>query len=356
MKRNQNIEAMRGGAILFILIYHYAIRIPGMIYSNFGRAINEGLCQSAMLLFFSISGFGIYTYLDSKRDNISVSHFIKRRFMALIPQYYFNIIIVLLTTGTAYIASYHCKTIVSMFLLVHNIFPSTNGHINGVTWTLGLMMQFYIIAIPLYKVITKYNWVVYVISILFTLIARALIFRYLDYTGKDPTLYVIYSIRQIYTTLDIFVGGMCAAHFYKKGYNKIPESFSFILVVGMGLLILTTFVVLVYTPSELFVWGNNIRSLIWPPLMGTEVALLLFCCTNMKLGYSSILGRVIQLIARNEYGIYLWHMVIIDNISANSPLYTQILNKSPIILLVIMMIIAILVGGASNRLFLKNNR
>ena len=90
--RNQDIEMLRGVAMLLILFYHYTQIIPGIMSTHWLQMIDEGFCQIAMVLFFSISGFGSYIYL-TKSENKGLLFYVKKRFYAIAPQYYFCLII-----------------------------------------------------------------------------------------------------------------------------------------------------------------------------------------------------------------------------------------------------------------------
>jgi peptidoglycan/LPS O-acetylase OafA/YrhL len=63
----------------------------------------------------------------------------------------------------------------------------------------------------------------------------------------------------------------------------------------------------------------------------------------------SIFGRAIQFVAKNEYGIYLWHMILFGCISG-SAIYYSWYEKYPILILLVMWILAIFTGTISTKL------
>ena len=356
MKRNKNIELLRCIAIILMLFYHYTVVIPGIMNTHFLQILDEAFCQIALLLFFTISGFGTFVYLDRQSAVPSTYEYVKKRLKKIAPQYYFCSVVILLTTGTAYLAINQIKSVAAVITFTHNLFPSTNGVINGVTWTIGLIMQFYFIAVICYRCIKRWGGIkVYLASLLLTLTVRFLISRIIYVQNLDPTLYVVFSIRQIYTTIDIFIAGMCAARCYLNGYHKLTNAQAVVSAILCGVLMILTFMVLTYAPNSQYVWGYNLRSLLWQPVLGVEVAFLCFVVSGVNCAYSSLAGRTAQVIANNEYGIYLWHMVLIANVSAGSPIYADILMKNPIVLLLLMIIAAIVVGSLSNYLFINKN-
>ena len=80
--RNQDIEMLRGIAMLLILFYHYTQIIPGIMNTHWLQMLDEGLCQLAMVLFFSISGFGTYIYLHKHTDEGMLAY-VKKDFFLL---------------------------------------------------------------------------------------------------------------------------------------------------------------------------------------------------------------------------------------------------------------------------------
>ena len=206
-QRNLDIEMLRGIAILLILFYHYTQIIPGIMNTHWLQMIDEGFCQMAMIMFFSISGFGSYVYLFKHRDGKALSY-VKKRFRAIAPQYYFCLVVLLLTVSANFLAWNQILRVSAFFAFVQNLFASTNTMINGATWTIALMMQFYLIAPLVYKLVQKYGVKFYVLSICVTFLIRMLVSLYIRRINGDSFLFVVYSIRQIYTTFDIFVGGM----------------------------------------------------------------------------------------------------------------------------------------------------
>ncbi len=356
-QRNLDIEMLRGIAILLILFYHYTQIIPGIMNTHWLQMIDEGFCQMAMIMFFSISGFGSYVYLFKHRDGKALSY-VKKRFRAIAPQYYFCLVVLLLTVSANFLAWNQILRVSAFFAFVQNLFASTNTMINGATWTIALMMQFYLIAPLVYKLVQKYGVKFYVLSICVTFLIRMLVSLYIRRINGDSFLFVVYSIRQIYTTFDIFVGGMIVGKNYMERERELNAFRCRWGVAIVFLSILGSFMVFTYTPSSNYVWGANVRSWMWPAVLGIEVAFLLHLCTGIKLKYQSIGGKFIQFIAKNEYGIYLWHMPLISTISVSSPMYAGALERSPEGTLIVMGMLAIMVGKGSNDLlnrFVKKN-
>ena len=155
MKRNRGVDIFRTGALLLVLIYHAWV-VCGQ------QPINNSLINIIVLLggeigvtaFFCLSGFGIFYSLDSmeKKGELSFKTHMSKRLARVAPQYYLNLLVMLLFGGaTVYLSTEHMPNIASHLVFAHNLFPAHHGAINGVLWTMGVIVQFYLIAIILYK-------------------------------------------------------------------------------------------------------------------------------------------------------------------------------------------------------------
>lgn len=160
LKRNKSIDILRAGALLIVLTYHLWVLTGSVaIMLPIVDTIVPLGGELGVTLFFLLSGYGIYYSLkitEQKNGKIKYLVFLKKRLKRILPQYYFNLIFLLLFTGAAvYLSVEHILDILTHFLLIHNLFPDYHGAINGVLWTMGVIFQFYLVAIPIYSFIKK---------------------------------------------------------------------------------------------------------------------------------------------------------------------------------------------------------
>lgn len=147
--RNLNIELLRVIAVFSIVFYHYFITmlpLPSYIYFFF-----EALAQVAMITFFTISGFGLYLHFE--KSYRSYPQFLKHRLSHLLPHYYLSIIFVIVSSGTVFLSTWGINIVISYFLCIQNLSLTWQSNINGVTWTVALMVQFYLISPLIYRLI-----------------------------------------------------------------------------------------------------------------------------------------------------------------------------------------------------------
>lgn len=349
MDRNKNVEAVRGGAILCMVIYHYFSGITGFSMSQTTTVIVEAVGQFALISFFVISGFGTYMYfsfMEEKNKPISIVYYLKKRIVRIIPQYYFCLfIIVFFGSGIGYLSLSNIKYLLESLFLLQNFDPY--NYINGVTWTIAVLFQLYVFSKFIYRGIKMYGIVFYLVTTVMCVLLKRYIITYIALYELNSIWRVVAAVRLPFTTFDLIAVGMLCAHFVKKYKyvwknelgNKILPIFWVILYLGG----------FYYYSTHIGFYGAALLSSAGQSLVGLFIALLLFFCAGMSISYNSHLGKGIQFIAQNEYGIYLWHMILMGNFLAYKPDWFIFLNdKFPAILMLLLVLIAIVVGTCSN--------
>lgn len=330
MQKIHNIDKIRAAACLLVLVYHCwalcggaPINIPILReYISYGGVIG-------VTAFFILSGFGIYTSLcktEASSSKIKFTSFMAKRIERIVPHYYFNLLVSLLLTGSAvYLSRYHFTNIISHLFFFHSFSLDWHGAINGLLWTMAIIFQFYLIAIPLYYFIKKFKHWGVLATIMFTVAAQYVTLNYLWVIDESIYGSFAYSIpgRQLWTSLDNFAIGMYVAYLVnsrKQQTSHIPYA--------LGCLIC---VLLIYLHcllgNEFGVWGRSLWNASFHSLLALVIGLLILCACNTKNSANSFLSRVLLWIGKYEYGIYLWHLLIINNLLANSSLLQELLAQ-----------------------------
>ena len=335
MQKKQNINKIRAIACLMVLIYHSwalcgsaPIKIPVLReFVSFGGVIG-------VTLFFALSGYGIYCSLlatEQSGGKISFWRFMGKRIERVVPHYYFNLMVALLFTSAAvYITVPHFENIIAHLFFYHSFHIDWHGAINGVLWTMAVIFQFYLIAIPLYFFVKKFRHWAVIIAIAFTVCAHHLTLNYLWII--DETVYgdFAYSVpgRQIWTALDNFVVGMYVAHLVNT-----PKQPTRHWPYAIGCVVSTAAVcgccVLGYRYG---VWGRGWWNSAFHSILAIIIGLLLFCAANTKNDSKSLISRALLWVSKYEYGIYLWHLLIMNNLLAYSSLIQALLTPKRMIL------------------------
>ena len=347
MERNKNLEALRAFAISGILLYHYSITIG---YGAVGRmgAIMEVIAHLAMHSFYVLSGFGCYLYLRRKdpeqRGQVAYGAFLMRRLRGIAPAYWLSLVVILLTVGASYWSDGVWPVVPVYVCFLQNLFVDYSSMLNGATWTIALLMQFYLVAPFLYKAISRWGWRVYPAAVLLSVAARWGLSAWVRASGGPDMALVVVQIRQLITTLDVFVAGMLAGRAVCRGREKAWRwsrdglCAAALALCAAGVVALCMKTVGLYMPT----WGSRL----WQSALGALVAALSYVLYRAPLRYTSLPGRFVQFIASVEYNTYLWHMILISSMAA-SGWYQRLALGHPYLLTVVMFLLALGVGKLS---------
>lgn len=346
MNRNRNIDVLRGITILLIVVYH-CIAITGAeeritSFLHIKNFIMYG-GEIGVTLFFIMSGLGIAYSIYTREQSGSPYtwlQFIKKRAVRIAPQYYFCIFfLLLLTTAAGYLSTSGVKDILSHIFFVHNFSIQTNGSINGVLWTMGVIVQFYLVAYPLYFAVKKKPILTGVFSIVFTVVCKFAVFSLIDQRQiTDSWYYFIYG-RQLLTSLDNFVLGMVVGYLLASGKGKNTcKNWIRVVIIGASIILVDVLIRISNCKNRL---ANTKTGWIWYSCLALVLCVIVwnFAKCNFKRH-----SRILLWISKYEYGIYLWHLVIIRNLFSSS-LWIQELEKTSIVCFILVMIVLSCVAG-----------
>jgi peptidoglycan/LPS O-acetylase OafA/YrhL len=139
------LDALRGAAILMVLVWHYLVIFVGPATHNPIR-IALGLTWTGVDLFFVLSGYLIGGILLDNRDSSTFfSTFYGRRALRILPLYFLSLALFLLLGFSAEDET----PLWSYLLLLQNFVWSATGSWGpdwtGITWSLAVEEQFYLL-------------------------------------------------------------------------------------------------------------------------------------------------------------------------------------------------------------------
>lgn len=331
--RNKNVDILRSFALLYMVIYHVFV-ITGMSFNH--QILNDFVSfggEIGVSIFFVISGFSIYKLLNKNKDT-SYKDYIIGRLKRIGPHYYISIFVMLLfSSAGVYLAREHILNILMHMVFLHNLVFNFHGAISGVLWTMGVIFQFYLFAPLIKKAIDKKPVIVLLISIIITIISKYFIFRFLNHNNYDGMYYFIYG-RQLIDTLDAFVLGMFVSKFDNKKiikFNIIGELlFSvfliFIILIGVGKF---GFV----DPVNSF----SVKGLTYYVVLDIIIAGMIYFLTQIEYKENYI-SKFFLTIAKHEYAIYVWHLLLLNNFVAYSAFYVYFRGKSFLLTYIIILL------------------
>ena len=351
--RNKNVDIFRACSLLMVLIYYcwvllgsepYKLSVVNLIVSLGG--------EIGVTAFFVLSGYGIYYSLrrmDSSETGINYKNFLLKRFMRIAPQYYLSILFVILIGNAGYVSTRGIRSIILHLLFAHNLLPGHHGSINGALWTMGVIVQFYLVSPLLYKGIKKLGIFFGVISIAFTIGMKFFAYHYLlPAMGREDLAF--FSGRQLITALDNFVIGMCIAYIVLNK-KKIMNNFQ---AICLSIISIAAVIVVCNFGRDYGIHTNNLSGYTWHSLLALALGVEIYCISNINLKKHSFVYRRLLHLSKFEYEIYVWHLPIINNLINNSSLvqscrsiYGAKILYIPLIILVIL--VGYCIGGIVNR-------
>lgn len=290
---------------MMVLIYHCVNNLLPQTENKFISLIKLGTNQfwSGVDLFFVISGFLISSILLNEKGNSFFLHnFYLKRIFRIFPIYYLIVFSFFLIT--------HYTLPIGDFLLTNDIIPhysfliylqnffmaesqSFGAHYLGVSWSLALEEQFYLLW-PL--LILFINWKNLPIAIL-VLVSICLFFRF-NWDGYAKILLLV-------SRMDGLLIGSTIAWIAVFKPNFIKKISLVYLILSAGALIGCYYLTVNFFFKDFM--GINIF-----PVSVIYGVLLLICLNEKEFLIKRILRiKQLEFISKISYGIYLYHMIVL---------------------------------------------
>lgn len=338
VEKNIGADLFRVISLLLVVVYH--AWVIGGSYQINNKVIYSFIClggEIGVTAFFVLSGWGIYKSLE--RSNIvgrkDYIQWMKKRFVRIAPEYYISImLVVFLGSGAVFLSQNGWKSLITTLLFIENLSPQFQA-VSGVLWTMAITVQFYLIAPVIYRWMKKNAHITMVLIIVMTICTKHFLFT--CGASKIPSVSAFYWSRQtLFSTLDNFALGMYVAYL---GYSdKIKK--------WQGIVISMISVVGIYITCQFgFQYGihtDNKSGLIWHSAIALCCAILLY--NLILLDFKKY--KIIRFFAKHQYGIYVIHLLIIQNLFYNSPIIQSINNSNPFLAIGVVTIIATGIGTA----------
>jgi len=139
------IDALRGFAALYVLVYHFSLITTPMATAPRWLAPFTGLGGTGVTLFFVVSAFTLCLSMDARKEDESTPllNYFLRRFFRIAPLFYVWIVLYCIRDKIVFDDVHSLGEIARSVFFVLNLFP---GHEQGfvwASWTIGVEMLFY---------------------------------------------------------------------------------------------------------------------------------------------------------------------------------------------------------------------
>lgn len=311
--RNKNVDILRGLALCIVMIYHiWVLSGSVQIHNRFLYTLIMLGGEIGVTMFFIISGFGICSALHfmEQKGELRFKEFLVKRMLRIAPEYYLSIFFVLLVSGgTIYFTKDGLDDILTHLTFTHNFMPSTAGTINGVLWTMAVTVQFYIVAIVLYKLLKRYPIAILPGAIGFTVLSKfVLLHMGPSFWGISENFWL--SRQTLFSVIDNFVLGMFVA-FLLINEKQQKKSVLWKQLVGIVLSVVGLYTVSIMG-LKYGIHSDNISGYVWHSLVALCLAFGVYCCAKMNLEHHNYVSKIFLWLAKYEYGIYIVHLYTIS--------------------------------------------
>ncbi|MGC1817165.1 MAG: acyltransferase [Casimicrobiaceae bacterium] len=305
--RFENIDLLRAFAAMAVVVYHVIELTHWTSFPTTGPLLTFRIGWIGVDLFFVISGFVItHSALALYRQNAGE---FKRRYWAhrlsrILPLY--------LVTCALWIALFlpgffqqparlWAQQIFAHLTFTHTFWPATFGSIDGVNWTLGLEMQFYLTVALLIRWIDRTSgWRIWLSCILIAWTWRA---SMVFFFGHDDAAGTFMRMAQLPGTLDEFGAGMFLAKLVegRSGSQRRVGWGWLVAAVAIG-----TVCMGIYWPRASY-WDDAAMIVFWHTTLAAFMLCVVASAVYLPAFAERWPTRPVRYLGEVSYGIYLWH-------------------------------------------------
>ena len=290
-KRLFELDALRGLAAIFVVLYHYTTRYDQLYSHEKQNYFQFSYGHYGVQLFFIISGFVIFMTIHKSND---IKNFLFKRFIRLYPAYIVSVIVTYTITSLFMFGDQKISIINALINL--SMLQGFFGvpHIDGVYWSLQIELIFYAIV----TLLLFLNLIKRIVSTLFYWIIISYIISIANLLSDSIVIKILYNYLIVQYS-HLFIAGIT---FYLLKYSREIKS---------ELIVSILFLCLIYEYSFFDFTSNVFTSLFF---------IIFYLLIKGKLKFLNT--KVLMFLGSISYSLYLVHQnigyVIINYLELNN--------------------------------------
>ena len=299
--RSLSLDAVRGSAILLVVIYHYK---EFSLFPTPPGPIPPFLGMFGVDLFYVLSGFFI-TYAILSTHSWNPAAFLRSRVTRIYPAFIFSlaVFVILRLVAKHPIDKHLIINILLHLTMLHNLYPDIGSSLNGTYWTLGVEFPYYVLMLALgyFLRTSKTFWLAS-----FIMVAISIIWRASAYLQIPTDAGRFFASTQLPGTLDAFAFGGIAAKVKYDGVIKRYLDLGRWPIFISGILLAAISLNYVANHAGHY-WSYVWTAVFWRSGLAISFSLIIAGCSvmnyNKLLNYSGLpwLGKI-------SFSLYIYHL------------------------------------------------
>lgn len=305
----ENINLLRAFAALQVVVYHVIEHFQWVTFPVSGPLLTFRIGWMGVDLFYVISGFVIASSafrIASTEPEQFYKIYWKHRCARILPLYLLTCVLWLLLYRPGFFVNLTAddlKDFAVHLLFIHNTMPDTHGSINGVSWTLAVEMQFYILVALLVPWLARSGpWLILAVFVSIAWVWRGLAFLY---AAEMDTFGRFFYITQFPGALDAFGVGICIA-------KLLPDIRGRLAYWAGPVIAMLTFFAGYFLFSWFWAvpdyWHNPVMVVVWRSCLALFFGFVLVAALTLPQLVASKPLYPLWLLGEVSYGLYLWHL------------------------------------------------
>ena len=316
-QRYPALDLIRAFSALSILVFHVIVLARWDTFPDDGPLLWFRVSFLRVDLFFVVSGFVITlaALREWQRGGDARRRFLFKRIARLAPAYFVSSIAWLMFNGFDVVRGPDgLFQLLTHLTLTFGFFPGAISAINGVTWTIGIEVQIYLLIALLMPMLGR--WVplraglfAVLLALCWRLGSQVVQLGWLQHDPGEVHASLWFWSVQAPGMWDVFGVGLALALATQRGWTRSLSPARWVVLAVLTLLYSTSLVAVLWENAahywSSYFWGSGYRSFVVLMVLGW-----LWLAIAMPRAWMDAIPRWARYPGKISYGVFLWHVPV----------------------------------------------